>query len=129
MDKKHFLLDTSALIAYLANENGADEVSKVLPESKIPFICLSELYYLVWNKKGKADADKIYGIVKSWNLPILYPNERVILNAGRIKAVYKLGISDSYIAALALEENVSLITKDKDYNILKDEIGISMLGK
>lgn len=129
MEKNSFLLDTSALITYLANENNADQVSKVLPKSKIPFICLSELYYLIWNKRGKAEADKIYGTVKSWGLPVLYPNERIILNAGRIKAVYKLGISDSYIAAFTMEESASLVTKDKDYNILKDEIGILMLER
>lgn len=127
MIKAGFVLDTSALIAFLADEKEAAAVSKVLLLSKIPFICLSELYYLVWNRKDRAEADKIYGIVKSWGLPVLYPNERVILNAGRIKAVYKLGISDSYIAALTLDEGTSLVTKDKDYKILEKEIKILAL--
>ena len=127
MSKESFVLDTSALVAYLADEKEASEVSKVLPLSVIPFICLSELYYLVWNRRGRAGADRIYGIVKSWNLPVLYPNERVILNAGRIKAVYKLGISDSYIAALTLDEGLILVTKDKDYKILEQEIKILSL--
>ena len=122
-----FILDTSALIVYLANEKQAGEVLKILPQSKIPFICLSELYYLIWQKKGRAEADKIYATVKSWNLPILYPNERIILNAGRIKAVYKLGISDSYIAAFVLEEDSQLVTKDKDYKILEEEMRILFL--
>ena len=121
------VLDTSALIAYLANEEEAGHVLKILPESSIPFICLSELYYLIWQKKSRAEADTIYGIVKSWNLPVLYPNERVILNAGRIKAVYKLGIADSYIAAFVLEGDAQLITKDKDYRILEKEMRILFL--
>ena len=127
MIKAGFVLDTSALIAFLADEKEASEVLKVLPSSRIPFICLSELYYIVWNKKDRAEADRIYGIVKSWNLPVLYPNERVILNAGRIKAVYKLGIADSYVAALALDEGFPLVTKDKDYQILEQEIKILAL--
>lgn len=127
MAERIFILDTSALIVYLANEKQAGEVLKILPQSKIPFICLSELYYLIWQKKGRAEADKIYATVKSWNLPILYPNERIILNAGRIKAVYKLGISDSYIAAFVLEEDSQLVTKDKDYKILEEEMRILFL--
>ncbi len=127
MAKKDFVLDTSALIAYLAGEKGSDAASKLIPQSSVPFICLSEIYYLLWNKKGKAEADKIYGIIKSWNLPILYPHERIILNAGRLKAIYKLGISDSYIAAFALEEALPLVTKDKDYNVLKEEIEVYFL--
>ncbi|MFH1454299.1 MAG: PIN domain-containing protein [Armatimonadota bacterium] len=125
MIKENFyILDTSALIAYLANERGADDISSILNNCAIPFICLTELYYLVWNRLDKAKADSIYGIVKSWDLPVLLPNERVILNAGRLKAIYKLGIADSYIASFAIEHNCKLVTKDLDYNVLKNEIDI-----
>jgi len=127
MGKKNLILDTSALIAYLCDEKGASQVEKLLPSSSLPFICLSELYYLIWNKKGRAEADKIYGLVKSWGLPVLFPNERVMLNAGRIKAIYKLGISDSYIAAFCLEHNAELVTKDKDYKVLGTEISLLLL--
>jgi len=123
----NFILDTSALIAYLADEREAEAVGKMLPRSKIPFICLSELYYLIWQRRARAEADLIYGVVKSWRLPVLYPHERVILNAGRIKAVHKLGIADSYIAAFVLEEDAQLITKDRDYKVLEEEIRIVFL--
>lgn len=129
MSNKKFLyiLDTSALVAYLTNESGAEEVFSILNSCAIPFICLTELYYLVWNKFGKARADSVYGTVKSWDFPVLQPNERIILNAGRLKAVYKLGIADSYIASFAMEYNCKLITKDSDYKILEGEIEISIL--
>lgn len=127
MVKAGFVLDTSALIAFLADEKEASAVLKVLALSRIPFICLSELYYIVWSKKDRAEADRIYGIVKSWNLQVLYPNERVIISAGRIKAVYKLGIADSYIAAFSLDEGFPLVTKDKDYKVLEKEIKLLAL--
>lgn len=129
MDKTNLILDTSALIAYLSNEKEAAQIEKFIASSLLPFICLSELYYIIWNKKGRAQADKIYGIVKSWKLPVLFPNERVILNAGRVKAVYRLGISDSYIAAFCIEYNGKLITKDKDYKVLENEISLLMFER
>lgn len=125
--KDTFVLDTSAVIAYLANEKGAAEITKVKERSSMPFIVLSELYYVIWQKRSKADADNIYGLVKSWHLPILIPGERVILIAGRFKALYKLGIADSYIAAFTFDSESTLITKDRDYNILKDEIKLFQL--
>ena len=124
---KNFILDTSALMAYLNDEKGASAVEKCITTCKIPFICLSELYYLIYKRRGKAEADKIYGVVKSWDLPVLYPDEIVILNAGRIKAAYRLGIADSYVAAFALEDDSQLVTKDQDYEILKEEINILTL--
>lgn len=127
MVRAGFVLDTSALIAFLADEKEAPVVLKVLALSKIPFICLFELYYLVWSKKDRAEAGRIYGIVKSWNLPVLYPNERIMLSAGRIKAVYKLGIADSYVAAFSLDEGFPLVTNDKDYKVLEQEIKLMAL--
>ena len=41
-----YLLDTSALIAYLANESGSQVVARLRTQSAIPFIALSELYYV-----------------------------------------------------------------------------------
>lgn len=123
-EKILYILDTSSLIAYLADEHGAEEILSILNSCAIPFICLTELYYLIWNKFGKAKADSIYGTVKSWGMPMLLPNERVILNAGRIKSVYKLGIADSYIASFAAEYNCPLVTKDADYKVLENEIDI-----
>ena len=124
-----YLLDTSGLIAYLSDEKEADEVSKVLKKSALPFVALSEIYYIVWKKRGESEADKIYGLIKSWDLPILLPDERIILIAGRLKAVFKLSIADSYIAALSLDKNLILVTKDRDYEILGNEIKILWLHK
>lgn len=116
-----YVFDTSALVCYLADEKGAAEVARLKREASLPFIVLSELYYLVWGRHGRAEADRIYALVKSWRLPILMPNERVILIAGRLKAVYKLGIADSYIAAFAQDGRLSLVTKDQDYEPIGKE--------
>lgn len=124
-----YLLDSSSLIAYFTDEKEAGEVGKLIKQSAIPFIALSEIYYIIWNKKGEAEADKIYGIIKSWNLPILLPDERVMLIAGRLKAVAKLGIADSYIAALSIDKNLTLVTKDRDFEILQNQIKILWLNK
>lgn len=122
-----YLLDASGLIAYLSDEKEADEVSKILKKSALPFVALSETYYIVWKKKGESEADKIYGLIKSWDLPILLPDERIILTAGRLKAVFKLSMADSFIAALSLDKNLTLVTKDRDYEVLQNEIKILWL--
>lgn len=121
---KGFLLDTSAILAYLAGEKDGKLLDLVWEVSSIPFIALSELYYVTWRKAGKAEADRAYGVVKGWNLPIYFPDERVILTSGRFKVLYRLGISDSYIAAFAFINRRVLITKDPDFKALTEEIEI-----
>src|SRR5882672_9194787 len=103
-----YIFDTSAIIAYLTNEAGAARVHSLKPRAAIPFMVYSELYYVLWQRKGKAEADTFYGLVKSWDLPLLAPNERIILTAGRLKAMHRLGIADSYIASFALLHKIPL---------------------
>jgi predicted nucleic acid-binding protein len=122
-----YLLDTSALVAYLANESGSQIVARCRNAAAIPFIALTELYYLIWSRKGRVEADFHYGIVKSWKLPILLPNERVLLSAGRLKAQYQMGIADSFVAALAIEGGLLLVTKDKDFQRVGKEVGLQWI--
>lgn len=124
---ERFLLDTSALLAYLEDEKGAFTVKERRHLSSIPFIVFSELYYLFWGRYGKTEADQAYAVVKSWGLPCLFPPEKVILQAGRLKAVYRLGIADSYIASFALTEGLTLLTKDRDFGLLQKEISLRFL--
>ena len=124
---KQFLLDTSALIAYLEDEKGASAVVEAKDHSAIPFIAISELYYIFWTRRGETEAEKAYAVVKSWGLPLLLPSETVLLQAGRLKVVYRLGIADSYIAAFALEERLILLTKDTDFKSLHKEISLKLL--
>ena len=124
-----YVFDTSAVIAYLAGESGAEQVKSMKSKAALPFMVLSELYYLIWRRKGKAEADNTYGLVKSWKLPILIPTEQVILTAGRLKALHRLGIADSYIAAFSFVHGLPLVSKDSDYEILVPELKLIRLKK
>lgn len=121
------LWDTSAILAHLANEPNAPKLTVFRDKSAIAFISFTELYYLIWQKEGKASADKAVGIVRAWGWPTLWPNERTILIAGRLKASRKLGIADSYIAAIAMEHELALVTKDPDYKVLQED-GLKLIG-
>lgn len=123
-----YLLDTSALITYLADEKGSNIVAKLIKNSCLSFITLTEIYYIILKRKGEAEADKIYGIIKSWNLPVLLPDEKIILITGKLKATLGLSLADSYNASFALDRNLTLVAKDKDYNILKNQIKLLQLS-
>lgn len=122
-----YVLDTSAIIAYLAEETGADQVQALRGNCSIPFIALTELYYVTWRKQNQVIADEMIQYVSSWHMPVLFPDQRVSLSAGYIKAQYQLGIADSYVAAMALEHRATLVTKDSDFQSLKLDIKLLFL--
>ena len=120
-DNNNFILDTSAIFAYLHGEKAGKLLDLIWGASAIPFIAMSELYYVTWQKAGKAEADRIYSVVKEWSIPIYMPDERIMLSAGRFKVLYGLGIADSYIAAFAFIHQAVLITKDPDFKVITEE--------
>ena len=121
------LLDTSALIAYLAEEGGAAKVKEVRHISALPFIVLSELYYVTWRQQDQALADRTIEEVLTWRMPVVYPDERLSLSAGYVKARYHLGIADSFIAATALAYGATLLTKDPDFRVLGQDLKLLFL--
>jgi ribonuclease VapC len=122
------VLDTSALIAYLAAEPGADHVQAVRKTSAIPFVVLTELVYLTWQRHGDIIAKETFSQVRSWGLPILFPDEQVIVRAGELKAVHRFSMADSYIAACALLTDAILITADPDFERLAPHLKLLRLA-
>lgn len=121
------ILDTSALIAYLADEPGAERVESLIRQSAIPFMAMTELYYVVWQRMGKDEAGRAYAHVKAWQRPRVDPDERLMLTAGRFKVQYKLGVADSFVAASAWVHAATLCTKDAGFEALSGEIRLDRM--
>lgn len=123
------VLDTSAVIAYLAAEAGADQVQTVHKHCALPFVVLTELYYLTWQRQGPLVARQTYSHVKSWQMPIVFPDEQVIMKAGELKATYHFSIADSYVAAIALIHKATLVAKDPDFDALTPDLKLLQLTR
>ena len=119
MPSEIYILDTSSLVSYLAQETGSEQIKKYRNNLQIPFIVLTETYYVTFRKQGHLVAEEIMHHILSWHFPILKPDEQICLLAGFLKGQYKLGIADSYIAAFALNLNATLLTKDHDYRAVQ----------
>ena len=123
-----YVLDTSALIAYLAQEPGSGRVRELKTSAALPFVALTELYYVVWRKQDQVVADETIREVLSWHLPLLTPDERLSLSAGYLKARYRLGLADSFMAAFAMAYGASLVTNDPDFHALQPSLKLLFLG-
>lgn len=119
-----YLLDTSAILAYLLNEPAAGRVAALHSQAALPFVAVAELYAAIWLKLGQAKADEVVAAVRAWALPWLWPTEEAVLLAGRWRAVYRLGLADSFIAALAFLSHTTLVTKDPDFRPLAPDLHV-----
>lgn len=130
-----YVLDAFALLAYLAEEPGADQVEGVLEQARegraevwIHYLQLCEVFYITWEEAGETDAHQGYGLVRQY--PILFEervDEPLLLLAGRFKAEYKISFADSFAAALAALKEGTLVTGDPEFKPLEEHEGLSVL--
>ena len=119
-----WVLDSYAIMAWLANEPGSDQVARVLttPSASLYMsaINVGEVYYLLCRRRGRDQAREVEGV--------LYDHPRVrIAEAGRdrvraagdIKALGRLSLADAFAAALALELDAVLLTGDSEFRPLE----------
>jgi ribonuclease VapC len=126
---KTYILDTSAILAFIEDEAGADEVQDVLVEALdgnsrviVSVISLIEVYYISHQEQVQTVAnDRIQTI---GNLPIeqLALPLDLVKNIGKLKAAHSISFADSCIAGVAKAEKATLVHKDPEYGVLEKEI-------
>ena len=102
-----YVLDACALIALLQEEQGADMVAATINaanygDAKIIMnkINLLEVYYDAYRSRGKEQADLMLAEFKKLPVDIVSEITDVIFyEAGRLKALYKISLADSFALA------------------------------
>lgn len=120
MTGNSLLLDTNIVIeVFDGNKDIADKINK-LPEFYIPSIVLGELYIGVNRVANKAkhlkkvnDFLKLCKVLDVDSTTAVYYGELI---AALFKKGKPLPLNDVWIAAVALQHNLTLVTRDKHFN-------------
>ncbi|MBA4387298.1 MAG: VapC toxin family PIN domain ribonuclease [Verrucomicrobia bacterium] len=123
------LLDTSAVIAMLSDEDGADVVEHYLAAAEkgslriyCSFATMAEVHSITLRKAGHQKALLCHALVRSWPITWIDSSEKLCLESARLKAANKLSFSDSFIAATALLCDATLVHKDPEFEALLDSV-------
>lgn len=124
-----YVLDTSAIFAFTDQGEGADEVDKLLDSAQVTMcqleisaISLMEVCYITMMEQGENEAARLVGLIKSWPAALIYPDEQTLLQAGKLKASYRLSLADALIAAVAKLHDATLVHKDPELAALVNEV-------
>ena len=128
-NKEVIILDTSALLAYIEDEDGADYAEDLLIKAEhneitvyIAFVSLTEVMYITLQEKDEDTARARIDLIKSLHCIIEESNENMNLAAARLKAKNRISLADAYIAALCQEQNGILVHKDPEFEKLSPAI-------
>lgn len=125
MSESKYLLDTSAVLTFLEDEEGAERVEVLLRQEEIllPYLVLLETYYITLQEQPEDVADKRYALLKQLPATILWEvDEPTLLTAGRFKAYHRLSLADAIIAAFAFRHGAILVHKDPELGALTESV-------
>ena len=128
-NKEVFILDTSALLAYIEDEDGAEYAEDLLIKAErneisiyIAFVSLTEVMYITLQEKDEGTAQARVDLIKSLSCTIEESSESLNFSAARLKAKNRISLADAYIAALCQKQNGILVHKDPEFEKLSPAI-------
>jgi len=133
---KTYVLDASALLSLLMNASGANRVDQLLREAfrlksplAISAVNWGEVFYLSWQRHGEQTARQTIADLLRLPIRVVSVDPPQVLKAGELKAVHKIPYVDCFAAALALQQNATLVTSDRDFEKLGRHFPILWIGR
>jgi predicted nucleic acid-binding protein len=131
---KTYVLDANAILDYVQDGPGAGTVERLLRDALresasllISVINLGEVYYWLWRNRGEHKARQTIDSLVLLPLNIVSVDLALALNAGELKATHNIPYADSVAAALALGQNATLVSSDRDFEKLGRRIPVLWL--
>jgi predicted nucleic acid-binding protein len=84
----------------------------------ISVLHLAELYYLTWQRAGEERARQTVASFSRLPVHVVPVDLSQALKAGELKAVHRIPYVDCVAAALALQQHATLVTADRDFEML-----------
>ncbi len=110
------VLDSWAVLRYLENADpAATLVADLLDDGQplMSWINLGEVHYVLRRVRGEDDAIETVRDLRDL-IDVRLPNERLVLDAARLKADHPMAYADAFGAALAIAEHATLWTGDPE---------------
>ena len=128
-ETSRYTLDTSAIVAYFADEPGAAQVEEILGlaeqervEAFASFMTYMDVLYGVRRRLGEKAGKAAYLRLKALAIRRVDVSEELLLAASRVKATHDLSVADAWIAATAFVTRSRLVHKDPEFRLLAGEV-------
>ncbi len=125
---KNVIFDSFALIAHFRKEEGSDQISNLLSEIAmgeregfISVLNVGEIYYMLYRKAGKENAEKSLTILKTLPIKIIDADFHSTYLASQLKSKFPISFADAFAASLTMEKKGTLITGDPEFKSLRKE--------
>ncbi len=125
------ILDAHALLVFLEKETGYKKVESLFVSAveKDNYLLMTsvnfgEVYYVVLRECGQKKVKEIEKIIRALPIEIIDVDTQLAQEAAYFKATKKISYVDCFTAALAKLRRGEVVTGDKEFKVLEDEIRV-----
>ncbi len=131
---KEYVLDTSAFLTLIEDEDGADVVQELLQRAKrgeikifASFVLFTEVFYITLQERGEAEAHARLELMEKLAIERVESSAEIGILAGEFKALHRISFADAWVAATAKFHNAVLVHKDPEFELLKADVTLLAL--
>lgn len=131
------VLDSWALIAFFEDEPAAEQVEKLLVKAEagthellLSVVNWGEIYYSTMREVSQQAAEQTAKEMAGLAIEIVGVDDEnldLVRQAAIYKATRKFSYADAFAAALAKSRKADLVTGDREFRLVEDEISIEWL--
>ena len=129
-----YVLDSFAVLAYLAAEAGMPRVREVLRDASagrcsvyLSLINLGEVAYIVERERGLARAQETLGLIDQLPIQILPASREVVMAAAHVKAEYPMAYADAFAVVAAQNLDAVILTGDPEFDAVKELVHVERI--
>lgn len=127
------IIDTNIYIALYNGEKAAIDALRSTPVIVVPIMAVAELRFgFMYGSRQRENEKKLDMFLAQEKVEIIYPTLQTAQIFGELSVYCRrvgraLSHNDLWIAALAREQNLPLVTRDKDFAVFSDMFGKSLI--
>lgn len=125
------ILDAHGLLIFLERESGFEKVEACFVDATardssllMTSVNFGEVYYIVLRECGQKKAYEIEKIISNLPIKIVDVDKILAKEAAQFKATKKISYADCFAAALAKFHKGEVITGDKEFKTVENEVKI-----
>jgi ribonuclease VapC len=131
---KAYVLDSWAVLAYLEDEGSGQKVADLISdahEQGIPLfmsvVNAGEVWYILAREVSETEADKGVDGLRQLGIEFVDVDWRLTRQAGTYKSKNRMSYADCFAAALARETRANLVTGDKEFKQIENDVTVIWL--
>lgn len=130
-----WVIDAHALMVFLEREHGFEKVESIFVRAVeknnsvlMSAVNFGEVCYIILRECGREKFEEVIRVIKTLPIDIIAVDKELAQTAAEFKAYKKMSYADCFSAALAKINKAELITGDKEFREVADELKIMWIN-